>query len=64
MINLDIVTNLYRNKYGKYLLIKMFKILPIDDKNLMRSQLIEKKGDIKDKKKIIILLNIINKTDV
>ena len=64
MINLDIVSNLYRNKYGKYLLIKMFKILPIDDKNLMRSQLIEKKGDIKDKKKIIILLNIINKTDV
>ena len=63
MINFDIISNLYKNKYGKYLLIRMFKILPIDEKNLLRTQLIEKKVDIKDKKKISILLNIINKTD-
>ena len=63
MINLDIIDNIYKNKYGKYLLIKMFKILPIDEKNLLRSQLIDKKVDIKDKNKISILLNIINKTN-
>ena len=63
MIKNETIYNLYINKYGKYLLVKMLKVIPIDDKIKLKSQLLNKKIVIKDKKTLSILLNIINKTE-
>ena len=63
MINFESIGNLYTNKYGKYLLIKIFKNIPLPEKMKLKNQLIEKSFDGIEKKKISILLNIINKTD-
>ena len=63
MINFEFIGNLYKNKYGKYLLIKIFKNIPLSEKIKLKNQLMEKSFDGIEKKKISILLNIINKTD-
>ena len=42
----------------------MLKVIPIDDKIKLKSQLLNKKIVIKDKKTLSILLNIINKTEL
>ena len=64
IIKNETIYNLYINKYGKYLLVKMLKVIPIDDKIKLKSQLLNKKIVIKDKKTLSILLNIINKTEL
>jgi len=63
MIKYETICNLYNNKYGKYLLIKIFNAIPIDDKIKLKSQLLNKKIDHIDKKILSNLLNIINKTE-
>ena len=64
MIKNESIYNVYNNKYGKYLLVKILKIIPFDDKIKLKSQLLNKKIVIKDKKTLSIILNIINKKDL
>ena len=65
LFNLNQIKGVYNNKYGKFILIKVANLMKTEEREQFKNDLIEKEkeANVKDKKRIEIIMEILNKCD-
>ena len=65
LFNINKIKGVYNNKYGKFILIKVTNLMNSKEREEFKLSLLEreKEANIKDKKRIEIIMEILNKCD-
>ena len=65
LFNINQIKGVYNNKYGKFILIKVTNLMNSKEREEFKLSLLEreKEANIKDKKRIEIIMEILNKCD-